>query len=110
METESKSSPSWLDRPIFSNMPQIKIETILIAVIIILTIFSRFYHVDLRVMAHDEVNHVVPSYSLSTGAGYSHDPITHGPLFLALLQACSYYSAFENISAEQVLWSQVFSL
>ncbi|MEN6481236.1 MAG: flippase activity-associated protein Agl23 [Anaerolineaceae bacterium] len=90
METESKSSPSWLDRPIFSNMPQIKIETILIAAIIILTIFSRFYHVDLRVMAHDEVNHVVPSYSLSTGAGYSHDPITHGPLQFHLI-ALSYY-------------------
>jgi predicted membrane-bound mannosyltransferase/sugar lactone lactonase YvrE len=31
-------------------------------------------------MSHDEVNHVVPSYSLYSGNGYQYDPMSHGPL------------------------------
>lgn len=41
-------------------------------------------------MSHDEVNHVVPGYSLYRGTGYAYDPVTHGPLQFHLL-ALSYF-------------------
>jgi len=31
-------------------------------------------------MSHDEINHVVPSFSLYSGNGYKYDPMSHGPL------------------------------
>ncbi len=42
-----------------------------------------------RVMSHDEVNHVVPSYTFYQGGGYRYDPVTHGPLQFHLI-ALSY--------------------
>ncbi len=81
---------SWLDRPILSALPKIKIEAVLIAVVILLAVISRFYIVDLRVMSHDEVNHVVPAFDLYQGRGYRHDPVTHGPFQFHLL-ALSYF-------------------
>jgi len=87
---ESSSSISWLDRPVFHDLPQITPYFILIAILIGLTLFSRFYILGERVMSHDEVNHVVPSYDLSIGKGYRHDPVTHGP-FQFHLVALSYF-------------------
>ena len=83
-------TPTWLDRPLSSILPKLTFEHLLIALIILAAIISRFYDAGLRVMAHDEVNHVVPSYELYQGNGYSHDPITHGPLQFHLL-AASYF-------------------
>lgn len=54
-----------------------------------------------RVMSHDEVNHVVPAYTLSTGGGYAHDPITHGPFQFHLL-ALSYFLFGANDFAARV--------
>lgn len=89
--SENVESPqSWLNRPLTSFFPRLTIEHLLIALILIAAIVSRFYDVGLRVMSHDEVNHVVPSYELYQGNGYSHDPITHGPLQFHLL-AASYF-------------------
>ena len=31
-------------------------------------------------MSHDEINHVVPTFSLYSGNGYQYDPMSHGPL------------------------------
>lgn len=81
---------SWLDRPINSVIPKFTLEHVLIILIILAAIVSRFYNIGLRVMSHDEVNHVVPSYDLYQGRGYSHDPVTHGPLQFHLL-AASYF-------------------
>lgn len=78
---------SWLDKPVFKVFPNFKIEHLLIAIILVLTIVSRFYNVGERDMDHDEVNHVVPSYELYMGNGYVHDPITHGPLQFHLVAA-----------------------
>jgi predicted membrane-bound mannosyltransferase/DNA-binding beta-propeller fold protein YncE len=80
MELEQTQSTSWLDRPVFSFLPKLNIETALVTIIIILAVLSRFVNLGARVMSHDEVNHVVPAYSLYSGTGYSYDPITHGPL------------------------------
>lgn len=74
------NKPAWLDRPISAYIPRITIEHVLIVLIILVAVLSRFYDLGLRVMSHDEVNHVVPSYELYQGRGYAHDPVTHGPL------------------------------
>ena len=90
MDTETKATESWLDRPISSLLPRWNLEILLIAAILILAVVSRFHQVGLRVMSHDEVNHVVPSWELYRGSGYRHDPITHGPLQFHLI-ALSYF-------------------
>ena len=90
--TQPHNSPltSWLDRPLFKIVPKITPEFIFIAIILVITIVSRLVGLGWRVMSHDEVNHVVPSYSFYQGNGYSHDPVTHGPLQFHLV-AASYY-------------------
>ena len=76
---ETLESQSWLDKPVFKSLPQFKIENLLIVIILVLAIFSRFYILGERVMSHDEVNHVIPSFDIFSGSQYRHDPITHGP-------------------------------
>lgn len=75
-----------------TNLKSKKINSIkiLFIAIILLTAFSRLIGLGDRVMSHDEVNHVVPSYDLFSGRGYRHDPITHGPLQFHLI-ALSYF-------------------
>lgn len=82
--------PTWLDRPVFNELPRLTVERLLVSLILIVTIFSRFYILGERVMSHDEVNHVVPAYDLYQGRGYAHDPVTHGPMQFHLL-ALSYF-------------------
>ena len=85
------SSPAWLDRPIIKEPQRIlTLENCLVALILVLAIVSRFAMLGQRVMSHDEVNHVVPSYDLYQGRGYRHDPITHGP-FQFHVVALSYF-------------------
>ena len=69
----------WLDRPILPALASVKVETILFTLIMILAVFSRLYILGARVMSHDEINHVVPSWDYSEGRKYMHDPVTHGP-------------------------------
>src|SRR5512138_445272 len=90
MNSHSIENSTWLDRPLFSFLPKLNIETVLVVVIMIAAILTRFINVDARVMSHDETNHVVPAYSLYKGTGYSYDPVTHGPLQFHLL-ALSYF-------------------
>jgi sugar lactone lactonase YvrE len=78
---------SWLDKPVLKQFPNFKIEHLLITIILIVGLISRFYNIGARDMSHDEVNHVVPSYELYQGNGYSHDPVTHGPMQFHLLAA-----------------------
>ena len=61
---ETPDSPHWLDTPVFRTLPQFKLETLLVTIILILAVFSRFYMLGERVMSHDEVNHVIPSFDL----------------------------------------------
>lgn len=85
-----EKSSEWLDRQIIHFPSKITIEKLLVFLIILAAVCSRFYNIGDRVMAHDEVNHVVPSYDLYIGQGYSHSPVTHGPLQFHLL-AVSYF-------------------
>jgi predicted membrane-bound mannosyltransferase/DNA-binding beta-propeller fold protein YncE len=79
-----------LEKPIAGYLSKINAFHILVISILILTIFSRLIGLGDRVMSHDEVNHVVPSFDLFTGRGYRHDPVTHGPLQFHLM-ALSYF-------------------
>src|SRR5512133_1549607 len=87
---EGNSQPGVLDRPLMEILPAINLRMIIALVILVLAVVSRFYNIDLRVMSHDEVNHVVPSYDLYSGKGYRHDPVTHGPMQFHLV-ATSYF-------------------
>ncbi len=89
MEPENKPS-SWLDHVLVKAFPQLTVERLLIVLVLVLAIFSRFFDLGVRVISHDETNHVVPAYSLYKGQGYTYDPITHGPLKFQLM-ALSYF-------------------
>jgi uncharacterized protein (TIGR03663 family) len=80
-DTATPPSPA-LAQPIRLNWT---LENLLAALILLLAIVSRFYDLGARVMSHDEVNHVVPSYDFVQGRGYRYDPVTHGPLQFHLL-------------------------
>lgn len=99
---------SWLNRPVFPSLEKFRIEHLLIAVIILLTVISRFYMIGVRTMAHDEVNHVVPSYDLYLGKGYSHDPVTHGPMQFHLLAAS--YALFGDSDTSSRIPATIFSI
>jgi len=100
MEPE-KSSTSWLDKPVFNQFPNFSIEKLLIMLILAAAVFTRFYDLGARVMAHDEVNHVVPSFDLYEGRGYRHDPVTHGPMQMELV-AFSYFLMGDNDFSSRV--------
>lgn len=90
------SSPSWLERPILKDPAKLfTIQNLLIVLILALAILSRFVMLGERVMSHDEVNHVVPSYDLFQGKGYRHDPVTHGPFQFHAI-ALSYFLFGDN--------------
>lgn len=87
---EGNEQPGILEQPHIGVWPTLNLRNILIGLVLLLAVISRFYILDLRVMSHDEVNHVVPSYDLYSGKGYKHDPVTHGPLQFHLV-AASYF-------------------
>ena len=84
-----------LEKPLADYIKKINLYHVLVALIIILTIFSRLSNLGVRVMSHDEVNHVVPAFDLFSGRGYRHDPVTHGPLQFPLM-ALSYFLFGDN--------------
>ena len=70
---------SILDVPLKRWFPA-NLETLLVVLVLLAAIVSRFYNLGARTMSHDEINHVVPTYSLYSGHGYQYDPMSHGPL------------------------------
>jgi predicted membrane-bound mannosyltransferase/sugar lactone lactonase YvrE len=84
-----------LEKPLSRYVKKITLYQILVVLIIILTIISRLTDLGVRVMSHDEVNHVVPAFDLYSGRGYRHDPVTHGP-FQFPLMALSYFLFGDN--------------
>ena len=89
MLQETKKN-TWLDRPLIAALPGFTLEVLLVALILVAAVCSRFYDLGARVMSHDEVNHVVPSYNYYQGQVYRYDPVTHGPLQFHLI-AFSYW-------------------
>ena len=80
--------PSLLDTPLKRWFP-LNVETLLVVLLLAVAVVSRFYDLGARTMSHDEVNHVVPSFSLYSGNGYKYDPMSHGP-FQYHMMALSY--------------------
>jgi uncharacterized protein (TIGR03663 family) len=91
---------TWLERPLLSPFT-IKWETLLFIGILLLVIVTRFYDLEPRVMSHDETTHVFFSWRLYRGDGYSHDPMTHGPLQFHLV-ALSYFLFGDNDASARV--------
>src|SRR4030067_1335973 len=89
MQTTLEKRSLWLDRSVLSAIT-LNSESILFATILILAVISRFYELGARVMSHDETSHVYFSWLYEKGNGYSHDPVTHGPLQFHLM-AFSYF-------------------
>lgn len=92
MQTTEKQS-SWLDHPLF--LSKLNWLVVIFVSILLVAIFSRFYSLEARVMSHDETSHVYFSWLFHEGRGYSHDPVTHGPLQFHLV-ALSYFMFGDN--------------
>ena len=75
----STEKQSILDFPLKRWFPA-TLETLLVVLILLAAFVSRFYDLGARTMSHDEINHVVPTFSLYSGNGYQYDPMSHGPL------------------------------
>lgn len=74
---------------------RINAQTVLVVVLLLLALLSRFYDLESRVMSHDENTHVYFSWLLEQGQGYSHDPLSHGP-FQFHVVAFSYFLFGDN--------------
>lgn len=51
----------------------------LFILIFLLTLFLRFFALDLKLFHHDEAIHAWFSYEILTGGNYTYDPMYHGP-------------------------------
>ncbi len=76
--TQSNDARGWLDRPL-RDVLAVRLEVVAFAAILLLAVFTRFYHLGDRVMSHDESLHTYFSWQLYKGSGYEHNPMMHGP-------------------------------
>ena len=86
---QQENQDDWLDRPLMGGA-SLKWPVIIFLVVILVALVSRTAMLGTRVMSHDETSHVYFSWLLEQGRGYSHDPVTHGPLQFHLI-ALSYF-------------------
>ncbi|GAB4502489.1 MAG: hypothetical protein Fur0035_20410 [Anaerolineales bacterium] len=114
-EAELPAGPGWLSHKPFAAFPNLSVEILLFAAILLLAVVTRFYDLGTRVMSHDESLHTYYSWQLYRGQGYQHNPMMHGPLQFHLL-ALSYFifgvsdftaripAALFSIAAVAALW------
>ncbi|HSB90722.1 MAG TPA: flippase activity-associated protein Agl23 [Anaerolineales bacterium] len=88
------SSTGWLTRALRGSW-RLDASLIALAVIVALGAVTRFADLGTRVMSHDETTHVYFSWLYEQGRGYTHDPLSHGPLQFHLL-ALSYFLFGDN--------------
>ncbi len=79
LEASEQKRESWLDRTLNLGV-RIDVETIVICLLLLAAIVTRFYDLETRVMSHDESLHTYFSWSLAEGRGFEHTPLMHGPL------------------------------
>ncbi len=65
-------------------------ETVIWLALSASALLSRFMNLGARVMSHDESLHVFYSWQLSTGKGFVHNPMMHGPF---LFEATAFFNA-----------------
>ena len=99
MSDQNEKSKHWLEKPLSSILPKRNVYTALILVLLVVAVISRFSEVGLRVMSHDEVNHVVPSWDFFQGRGYEHQPVTHGPLQFHMVALSFFMFGDSDVSA-----------
>ncbi|MBN1438927.1 MAG: TIGR03663 family protein [Anaerolineales bacterium] len=87
MESTSPAT-SWFDQPV-AGRTSLRREHLLWAILILAAAVTRFAMLEPRVISHDEGQHVQMAWSLFRGAGYTPNPMTHGP-FQILAVAASY--------------------
>jgi uncharacterized protein (TIGR03663 family) len=90
----SQSAQQWFEGFLGFNL-RLDPEILIYLLLIILAVFTRFVGLEARVMSHDENTHVYFSWLLEEGRGYSHDPLSHGPLQFHLV-ALSYFLFGDN--------------
>jgi predicted membrane-bound mannosyltransferase/DNA-binding beta-propeller fold protein YncE len=83
-DAHTENGKTWLDANIGRFFPW-NLENILAVILLALAVLTRFYGLGDRVVSHDEVNHLEPSYTLSQGGGFQFSPMTHGPLQMHLI-------------------------
>ena len=86
---EADKQSSALER-IVKRPVNINFFTLLVVGLLVITVITRFFDLESRVMSHDESLHTQFSWYLSEGRGFSHDPLMHGPLQFHLV-AFSYF-------------------
>lgn len=59
-------------------------EWIIVVVILVLALVTRFYMLGDRAISHDESIHTKFSWNLYAGQGFQHNPMMHGPLLFEL--------------------------
>ncbi len=59
-------------------------ERIIVVVILVLALATRFYVLGDRAISHDESIHTKFSWNLYAGEGFQHNPMMHGPLLFEL--------------------------
>ena len=97
---EPASQGGWLEKLLGTGV-KVRREGVLLAVLIVLAVFSRFYDVGARVMSHDETTHVYYSWNLYQGRGFQHNPLMHGP-YQFHLWALSYFLFGDNDTAARI--------
>jgi uncharacterized protein (TIGR03663 family) len=98
--TQPASHGGWLER-VLGTTVAVRREGIVLAVLVVLAVATRFYNVGARVMSHDETTHVYYSWNLYQGRGFQHNPLMHGPLQFHLW-ALSYFLFGDNDTAARI--------
>jgi uncharacterized protein (TIGR03663 family) len=86
MAAQVEERRSFWDTPV-TSLIAVDWEKIILVVLIVLAVGSRFWELGARSYNHDESIHTSESYDLYTGKGYIHNPIFHGPLLYHLTAA-----------------------
>lgn len=96
-----------LDHSIFYVI-NLSSEKIILLLIIFISIFSRFYQLGMRVMSHDEINHVYFAWQFYKGSPYIHHPLSHGPFQFHILYLSYFLFGASDFSAR--LPAAIFSI
>jgi len=99
--------PSLLDIPLKRWFP-LNVETLLVILLLAVALISRFYDLGARAPSHDEVNHLIPSFSLYSGNGFKVDPMSHGPIQIHMMALS--YALFGDNDFTARLPAAVFSI
>ncbi len=81
-----------------THFKNLRREHLLFALIVLVAMSTRFIGLGVRTMSHDETQHTYFSWLFYKGYGYTHTPLTHGPLQFHLM-ALSYGLFGDNDAA-----------